>query len=48
MLTGNKILIVDDDELTREVLSSYFENEGYDVLCAVPLNKLKNYYLLAA
>ena len=34
MLTGNKILIVDDDELTREVLSSYFENEGYDVLCA--------------
>jgi len=34
MLTEAKILIVDDDELTRQVLSSYFENEGYDVLCA--------------
>ena len=34
MPTGTKILVVDDDELTREVLSSYFENEGYDVLCA--------------
>jgi len=34
MLSDTKILIVDDDELTRQVLSSYFENEGYDVLCA--------------
>lgn len=34
MLTETKILVVDDDELTRQVLSSYFENEGYDVLCA--------------
>lgn len=34
MLTHTKILVVDDDELTRQVLSSYFENEGYNVLCA--------------
>jgi len=34
MPTDIKILVVDDDELTREVLSSYFENAGYDVLCA--------------
>jgi len=34
MLSETKILIVDDDELTRQVLSSYFENEGYDVSCA--------------
>lgn len=34
MLTETKILIVDDDELTRQVLSSYFENEGYKILCA--------------
>lgn len=34
MLTESKILIVDDDELTRQVLSSYFENEGYHVLCS--------------
>jgi len=34
MLTEAKILVVDDDELTRQVLSSYFENEGYTVLCA--------------
>ncbi len=25
-----KILIVDDDEITRSCLSSYFQNEGYD------------------
>ncbi|MGK0267804.1 MAG: DNA-binding response OmpR family regulator [Paraglaciecola sp.] len=34
MLSNTKILVVDDDELTRQVLSSYFENEGYNVLCA--------------
>ena len=34
MLCNTKILVVDDDELTRQVLSSYFENEGYNVLCA--------------
>lgn len=34
MLCNTKILVVDDDELTRQVLSSYFENEGYKVLCA--------------
>jgi two-component system torCAD operon response regulator TorR len=30
----SKILIVDDDELTRQVLSSYFEDAGYQVLCS--------------
>lgn len=34
MAINAKILVVDDDELTRQVLSSYFENEGYEVLCA--------------
>ncbi|MEH6825634.1 MAG: response regulator [Motiliproteus sp.] len=29
-----KILVVDDEHLTRQCLSSYFETEGYRVLCA--------------
>ncbi len=29
-----KILVVDDEQLTRQCLSSYFEAEGYQVLCA--------------
>ncbi len=37
-----KILVVDDDELTRQVLSSYFENEGYDVLCAATAEEAEN------
>jgi len=34
MLTHSNILVVDDDDLTRQILTSYFENEGYNVLCA--------------
>jgi len=29
-----KILVVDDEKLTRQCLSSYFEEEGYRVFCA--------------
>lgn len=29
-----KILVVDDEQLTRQCLSSYFEAEGYQVFCA--------------
>ncbi len=29
-----KILVVDDEQLTRQCLSSYFEEEGYRVFCA--------------
>ncbi|ANG62815.1 DNA-binding response regulator [Marinobacterium aestuarii] len=28
------VMVVDDDELTRQCLSSYFENEGFRVFCA--------------
>jgi len=42
MLTEIKILVVDDDELTRQVLSSYFENEGYNVLCAATAEEAEN------
>ena len=29
-----RILVVDDEQLTRQCLSSYFEQEGYTVFCA--------------
>ncbi|MCV6612049.1 MAG: response regulator transcription factor [Amphritea sp.] len=34
MNTDAHILVVDDEELTRQVLSSYFEEEGYNVRVA--------------
>lgn len=46
MLSDTKILIVDDDELTRQVLSSYFENEGYDVLCATTAEEAEELLVL--
>ncbi|AAZ24155.1 response regulator transcription factor [Colwellia psychrerythraea] len=46
MLSDTKILIVDDDELTRQVLSSYFENEGYDVSCATTAEEAEELLIL--
>jgi DNA-binding response OmpR family regulator len=46
MLSETKILIVDDDELTRQVLSSYFENEGYDVSCAATAEEAEEHLAL--
>jgi two-component system torCAD operon response regulator TorR len=34
MYADAKILVVDDEKLTRQCLSSYFEEEGYRVFCA--------------
>ncbi|WP_027858208.1 response regulator [Marinobacterium jannaschii] len=34
MHSDAKILVVDDELVTRQCLSSYFENEGYKVYCA--------------
>ncbi len=34
MQTDAKIIVVDDDKITRECLRSYFETEGYRVFCA--------------
>ncbi|MBY4678762.1 response regulator [Marinobacterium arenosum] len=34
MQADTKILVVDDEQLTRQCLSSYFEEEGYTVFCA--------------
>ncbi|OMH37528.1 response regulator [Motiliproteus sp. MSK22-1] len=34
MYADAKILVVDDEQITRQCLSSYFENEGYQVFCA--------------
>jgi len=48
MLTHTKILVVDDDELTRQVLSSYFENEGYNVLCATTAEEAEEVLALGA
>lgn len=48
MLIETKILVVDDDELTRQVLSSYFENEGYDVLCAATAEEAEELLALGA
>ena len=34
MQSDAKIVVVDDDKITRECLRSYFETEGYRVFCA--------------
>ncbi|MEH6651109.1 MAG: response regulator [Motiliproteus sp.] len=34
MHSDAKILVVDDEQITRQCLSSYFEEEGYRVFCA--------------
>jgi CheY-like chemotaxis protein len=33
-MNGNRILIVDDDEILRDLLAMHLEIEGYDVLAA--------------
>lgn len=53
-MADNKILIVDDEEMTRELLRALFENKGYcvyeasnaDELCTVLLNRKPNLIIL--
>ncbi len=39
VLAGEKILIVDDNEDIKEILTLYLENEGYEVIAAADGNK---------